>query len=126
LCDEKATAEKQGGAVQEDLKTLLVAEMEARHRNIPRECEHSTGQQDQDAGDIFWPSLTQCRLIVVEAHPRPPTEKYTKTPSSAHNKTSVRMSSGLGRQRPFSSMGLSSSEKDSRRELCRLVSASLR
>ena len=42
LRDEKAAAEKQNGDVQEDLKTLLVAEMEPRHRNIPSECEHGT------------------------------------------------------------------------------------
>jgi hypothetical protein len=125
LRDEKAAAEKQDCAVQENLKTLLVAEMQTRHRNIPREGEHGTGEQHQNAGDVFWPSLAQCRLIVVGTHPRPPTEKYTKTPSSAHNKTNVRMRTGLGLQRPFSSMGLSSSEKDSRREFCRLISESL-
>ena len=38
----------------------------------------------------------------------------------------MRTSNGLGFQRPFSSTGLSSSERDSRRAFCRLDSASLR
>src|SRR5260370_191460 len=104
----------------------MVGGIEARHRNIPRECEHGTGQEDQDAYDIVRSSLTRCGLIVVKAHPRPPTEKYTKMPSKAHSTANVRMRSGLGFLRPFSSMVLSSSERDSRRELCRLVSVSLR
>ena len=58
LCEEQASAEKQNGDVEEHFKALLVAQMEARNSNVPCERERGTGDQNQNAGDIFWPSLT--------------------------------------------------------------------
>jgi hypothetical protein len=44
VCENEATTEEQDCAVQKDLKTLLVVQMEARNGNVPGESEHGTGE----------------------------------------------------------------------------------
>jgi hypothetical protein len=44
LCDNKASTEEQDCAVKKDLKTLLVAQMEARNGNVPGKGERGTGE----------------------------------------------------------------------------------